>query len=61
METESEMRLRRQKDAVNAYREIEDQARVELARAVENTRAAKARYDELFLAEEMRLYREGRS
>lgn len=51
-ETEQQIRLRRAKDALTTCREKEAEARQVLARAVESTRNAKERYQELFLAEE---------
>lgn len=53
-ETEDQMRLRRAKEADAACREAEDTARKALAAAVESTKRAKEKYEELFLAAEKR-------
>lgn len=52
-ETENQTRLRRAKDALAAARESESNLRRALNDAVETTRKAKERFENLFLAEEM--------
>lgn len=51
-ETENQTRLRRAKDALAFARETETSARKALSDAVEATKRAKERYEDLFLAEE---------
>lgn len=51
-ETENQIRLRRAKDALASYRADEAKARDQLSFAVESVKLAKARYEELFMAEE---------
>lgn len=51
-ETENQVRLRRAKESLAAYRDAETQARKALADAVNATKLAKDRYEELFMAEE---------
>lgn len=51
-ETEKQVRLRRAKEAVAACRDAENEARKALAAAIESTRKANEKYNELFLAEE---------
>jgi hypothetical protein len=54
METESQTILRRAKEALNYCREKEKQAIEALASAREDVRKAREKYEQLFLAEEMR-------
>lgn len=54
IETEDQTRLRRAKEAFAHCKASEDEARKALARAVESTKLARAKYEELFLAEEKR-------
>jgi hypothetical protein len=54
METESQTVLRRAKEALDYYREREKQAIETLAGAREDVRKAREKYEQLFLAEEMR-------
>lgn len=51
-ETETQVRLRRAKEALQRAREIESAARTALNTAVLATARAKERYEELFLLEE---------
>ena len=51
-ETENQIRLRRAKEALAAARDRESTARRALAEATESVKAAKDRYEELFMAEE---------
>jgi hypothetical protein len=51
-ETENQIRLRRAKEAVSACRFVESEARKALASAVESTKQAREKYEELFMAEE---------
>lgn len=51
-ETENQTRLRRAKESLATSREVEAAARKALADAVESTRKAKERYEELFAKEE---------
>lgn len=51
-ETENQTRLRRAKETLAACREAEAEARKVLASAVESTRRAKERHEELFALEE---------
>lgn len=51
-ETENQTRLRRAKEALEQCRTREKELRVDLAAAVESTKRAKSRYEELFLEEE---------
>lgn len=51
-ETENQTRLRRAKESLAAYQSAETEARKALARAVESTRAARSKYEELFRTEE---------
>jgi len=51
-ETENQVRLRRSKEALLCYRYTEDEARKNLAIAVELTKRAREKYEELFMAEE---------
>jgi hypothetical protein len=51
-ETETQIRLRRSKEALAAARDAEAAARRILADSIESTKRAKDRYDELFAAEE---------
>lgn len=53
-ETEDQTRLRRAKEALAQYRQREDEARKALAAAVESTKRAKEKYEEMYLAEEKR-------
>lgn len=50
--TDNQIRLKRAKDALGIYRDAEIEARKRLADAVESTRRAKEKYEELFAAEE---------
>lgn len=54
METENQTRLRRAKEALANYQAAETEARKALANAIESTRRARAKYEELFLLEEAR-------
>lgn len=47
-ETENEIRLRRAKEFLTTSREQENQARITLARAAEQTKRAKEKYETLF-------------
>jgi len=51
-ETENQTRLRRAKESLNACRTAENEARRALAAAELATRQAKARHEQLFMAEE---------
>lgn len=51
-ETELQVRLRRAKDALAACRETEAELRRKLTEAIDSTKRAKDRYDELFIAED---------
>ena len=51
-ETENQTRLRRAKDALEIHRESEARMRHQLAGAVEATKRARERHEELFMAEE---------
>lgn len=53
-ETEDQTRLRRAKEALAAYKLSEEEARKALAAAVEATKRAREKYEELFLAVENR-------
>lgn len=53
-ETENQIRLRRAKESVAAYQAAENEARKALASAVEFTKRAREKYEELFLAEQNR-------
>lgn len=53
-ETEDQTRVRRASEALAACRERENEARKALASAVESTKRAKERHEELFLAAEQR-------
>ncbi|EIQ01107.1 hypothetical protein OpiT1DRAFT_05675 [Opitutaceae bacterium TAV1] len=53
-EQEDQFRLRKADDFVTHCRESENQARLELARAVELTRRAKEKYETLFMECERR-------
>jgi hypothetical protein len=55
-ETEHQTRLRRAKEAIKAYQDAEDAARIALANATQATKRAREKYDELFAAEENRIY-----
>lgn len=54
METEHQTRLRRAKESLAACREREAEARKALNDATEDTKRAKDKHDELFIAEENR-------
>lgn len=51
-ETENQIRLRRAKESLAAYRAAESEARKALFYAVESTKRGKEKYEELFMAEE---------
>jgi hypothetical protein len=51
-ETENQIRLRRAKESVIACQAVEMEARRALASAVESTKLAREKYEELFMAEE---------
>ena len=51
-ETETQTRLRRAKESLASYQSSEIEARKALAAAVESTKRAREKYEELFLAEE---------
>ena len=51
-ETENQTRLRRAKESLAAYRDAENEARKALTEAMESTKRAKEKYEELFMAEE---------
>ena len=51
-ETENQIRLRRAKEALAAARDRETIARRAMADATESVKSAKARYEDLFMAEE---------
>jgi hypothetical protein len=51
-ETENQMRLRRAKESLATARERESIARRAFADATESLKAAKERYEDLFMAEE---------
>lgn len=51
-ETENQIRLRRAKDALASYRAAETEARRALTSAIESTKRAKERFEELFLKEQ---------
>jgi hypothetical protein len=51
-ETENQIRLRRAKESLATCQVAETEARKALARAIEGTKRARERYDELFIAEE---------
>ncbi len=53
-ETETQTRLRRAKESLAAYKNAEDEARKILAGAMESTKRAREKYEELFLAEDKR-------
>lgn len=52
METENQTRLRRAKESIVFFQANEVEARKALANAVEATKRAKEKYEELFIAEE---------
>ena len=52
-ETENQTRLRRAKENLVALKVAENEARKALAAAVESTKRARERHDELFLKEEI--------
>jgi hypothetical protein len=51
-ETENQIRLRRAKEALANWREVEAEARRALTEAMESTKRAKEKYEELFANEE---------
>lgn len=51
-ETENQIRLRRAKEILATNRAMENEARKALADAIESSKRAKERYEELFAAEE---------
>jgi len=51
-ETENQIRLRRAKEILATNRMMENQARKALAEAIEASKLAKERYEELFVAED---------
>lgn len=51
-ETESQTRLRRAKESVLALQAAEAEARKALAYAIESTKRAREKYEELFIKEE---------
>jgi len=53
-EEEDNLRLRRANEFIRASQEAETQARIALTRAVEQTKLARAKYNELFAACEAR-------
>lgn len=55
--TESQIILKRAKDSLETYREIEREARAKLNQAVEDTKRAKEKYEHLFLEEEKREFK----
>lgn len=55
-ETEDQTRLRRAKEAIATFQAREIEARKALLDAVEATKRARERYEELFLAAEQREY-----
>lgn len=51
-ETDNQIRLRRAKESLNSLQLAEIEARKALNRAIEATKTARAKYEELFILEE---------
>lgn len=55
-ETEIQIRMRRAKESIEHCQQAEIEARKALASAIESTKRAREKYQELFMAEEGREY-----